>query len=361
MFHMGAGLLAQPRNIGQGLLGGMGSYQQYMGNQQQQAQNQLYQQTLMAKMERERQEREKEAGRQAAQQRVLGSMAPEPTVPLRPGGEQGGMLDIAEGYPGMAQKMVEQRMFPKTPKLDPEIQRYQYGLENPAFREYEMGKKRASKPEIDIRTGEARLPTDREILRKNIIARGEEAYEFNKGLLTDAFGAQKSIADYDRILNLLDTAATGPLEETKLKAKRLAGKMGFDIDVSKIASGEELRVLLGNEVMSRIGETKGAVSEKEMDLFREYSANYGNTPEGNRAIINWKKAKAQRDIEIGKIIRAGRKARKNAVQIQDEIWAYIDQHDISSTLTQSGVQGMAGLSQEEMSELEELRKQQGAM
>jgi hypothetical protein len=110
--------------------------------------------------------------------------------------------------------------------------------------------------------------------------------------------------------------------------------MGVKVDTDSIGRAEELMTLFGDEVMSRVGETKGAVSQKEMELFKEYSSNFGKTPEGNRAILRFKQAKLKRDIEIAKMVR---KMQKNpmltSIDIEEAIWNRVNEQDLSGMLT----------------------------
>ena len=84
--------------------------------------------------------------------------------------------------------------------------------------------------------------------------------------------------------------------------------------------------------MARVAQTKGAVSEKEMELFKQYSANFGNTPEGNKRIINFKKAKSKRDIAVGKMIVDMQRAGESSYDIDLAIDEHIAANSILDTL-----------------------------
>jgi len=190
--------------------------------------------------------------------------------------------------------------------------------------------KQAGRNNINVNTGEVKLPTDQEIMREDMLDRAGNARKFNNTVIADGRSGVKSSADYTRALAILDNVETGTFEETKLNAKKLGAALGFDVDMRDIADSEQLMTLLGDQVMARVGETKGAVSEKEMALFTRYSANYGNTTEGNRHILQFKMEKAQRDIVLSRIARNNKG--KTSVQVEAELWDYITAHPIGESL-----------------------------
>jgi hypothetical protein len=293
-FMMGLGLLANRGNFSGGLLGAQ------FANQQQ----------LMAQKK----------AQQEARNQFLQGLAPEQQA-------------YAQAFPNQFGQAYGNQMF-AAPKDRKVIQgadgfNYQYllgqGVSPQVAQERAFGK-------MTINTGNQQLPTEAEILREDTLSRAGEARDFIKGVMDVGYDARGKMAEYDRALTLLETVQTGPFQENLMAAKRMASQIGLDVDLSKVSSAEELRVLLGNEVMSRVGETKGAISEKEMDLFIQYSANFGNTPEGNRKILEFKKAKATRDMELMKIVRDMRKSGKTSPEIQEAVMDYVNEHDISSML-----------------------------
>lgn len=185
---------------------------------------------------------------------------------------------------------------------------------------------------INISTGETQLPTKSAILREDTLARANSARTYNEGAMTASRDAMTALPKVDRALKLLDTVGTGPLEQQKLQLKKVGKMLGFDVNPAEIGSAEELQTILGDQIMARIGQTKGAVSEKEMQLFSDYSANFGKTPEGNKRILQFQKEKMLRDVEIGKMIRKMRKENATSIDIQNAIDDYVAQNDISNVL-----------------------------
>jgi len=89
----------------------------------------------------------------------------------------------------------------------------------------------------------------------------------------------------NQVLSLYDRGATtGFGSEFGAKVRSVGLALGMDVDKNKLASVEGFRTLGLQFVQNAIQLTKGAISEKEMDLFRDGSINVGNTKQGNMLI-----------------------------------------------------------------------------
>jgi hypothetical protein len=186
--------------------------------------------------------------------------------------------------------------------------------------------------QTNIYNGNPPLPTDQQILRDDLIANAQRARESVMQNIKQGDSSTLTITNLNKALGLLDKVETGSLEETKIGLSKFAKSLGIDVDVSKISNAEQLMVLLGDEVMARVGETKGAVSEKEMDLFTRYSANFGNTVEGNRKILQFKLAKAKRDQKIASIARTMMDQKKPSTEIERAILKHINENPLTDYL-----------------------------
>lgn len=136
--------------------------------------------------------------------------------------------------------------------------------------------------------------------------------------LTDAQAAYSGVS---RAIDLLDPkngdVYTGMGGEALAWGKSLGAAFGFfEEDVKNI---QELRVLLGDRIMARVAQTKGAVSEKEMDLFEKFSANFGNTAEANTAILKVLQNVLKRDLEVRRYAADLRKQNIPSLQLQNLI------------------------------------------
>lgn len=170
------------------------------------------------------------------------------------------------------------------------------------------------------------LSPEEEALKTQQNLRIEGAYKANEELIKAGGDARKLERDADQALKLLDNVKTGKAEQFLLDARKLAKTFGFEI--GDVKDAEQIRTLFGNFVMDRILQTKGAVSDKEMQLFSEYSANYGNTPEGNKQILQFAKGAYKRSSEISRMIRDMRKQGKDEFEINLAVEDYQDKNPI---------------------------------
>ncbi len=182
--------------------------------------------------------------------------------------------------------------------------------------------------------GAAGDTTEEAITRDTGISRAQGAAKRNDVVLEAGLGARANTRRYETMLKLLDNVDTGTFAETLTGVKKAAEGLGIDVDTRGLANAEQLMVLLGDEVMSRISETKGAVSEKEMELFQTFSAGFGKTVEGNRQIIRYKLAQSKRNVALGDTVLKMRKADAPARDIEGAIYSYINdpKNDLSTYL-----------------------------
>jgi hypothetical protein len=161
------------------------------------------------------------------------------------------------------------------------------------------------------------------------IRRGEMGDKRLAEIQTNAASMSGNLGSLRETRALLDKVRTGFGAETITAAKRLLPGVS-------VANEEQLQTLLGDQVMARVAQTKGAVSEKEMDLFQQYSANFGKTPEGNKRIVDFAIKAAERAKKIDTVITAGLETGKSPFEIQRDIKAIQDSEPLESTLSGAG-------------------------
>lgn len=110
--------------------------------------------------------------------------------------------------------------------------------------------------------------------------------------------AAKNEKSYEKLLNVVSKVDTGTFAEMKVDAQKALASLGFDVDMTAIANAEQLRSLAMGEVLKLIDQTKGAISEKEMDAFERASINLGNTPAGNALLAKAGIAAARRSRQL---------------------------------------------------------------
>jgi hypothetical protein len=116
--------------------------------------------------------------------------------------------------------------------------------------------------------------------------------------------ADKVLDDVNSMLSLVNKADTGTFVESKLALKKAALAMGFSVNEKEIATLEAMKSKGMDFILQRISKTKGAISEKEMNAFKEASASVANTPEGNRMILALSSRVAERMKAEAEAVRA---------------------------------------------------------
>ena len=99
----------------------------------------------------------------------------------------------------------------------------------------------------------------------------------------------------------------------------------FGIDSSELAKMERLDVLLGDFVMARVAQTKGAISEKEMALFERWAAGATKTKEANMDILRALKKVEDRRIVLSQKARELRQGGlTDSVELDDALQLWMD-------------------------------------
>jgi hypothetical protein len=137
-------------------------------------------------------------------------------------------------------------------------------------------------------------------------------------------GAREAIDMANLGLNLLNKGVpTGTGQDAALMAKKMANAFGADFDVS---NQELFKSKIEPMLMDFIANTKGAISDKEMDVFASWSAGLSKTPEGNRKILNAMKKAANNVIEVNGLLSKMPKA--SPMQQQEAVNKYLDDNPL---------------------------------
>jgi len=142
-------------------------------------------------------------------------------------------------------------------------------------------------------------------------------------------GAQEAIAKVDTAIALLndDDVYTGQFAGVRQKVLAMAAPFGFsETWTRKLEKAETLDVLLGDFVMARVAQTKGAISEKEMDLFAKWAAGGSKSKDGNLRILNALRQVEARRVSLAKeanrLLRADRNI--DAVELNFRLQDWMD-------------------------------------
>ena len=104
-----------------------------------------------------------------------------------------------------------------------------------------------------------------------------------------------------------DTGGLEPFKNTLRKYAMSAGVDFTDAEKEELANAEKFTQLSGEFVFKAISQTKGSISEKEMDLFQAMSPSMVNSKLGNRLMLEYAQKRANRDVELNKYIQGLKK------------------------------------------------------
>jgi hypothetical protein len=157
-----------------------------------------------------------------------------------------------------------------------------------------------------------RIPDPKDVREANI-----NKTEDNQAMATEAdwkgraLTGRNTIQTVKTMLSTLDKVDdTGGLEPFKNTLRKYAMSAGVDFtddEKEKLANAEKFTQLSGEFVFKAISQTKGSISEKEMDLFQAMSPSMVNSKLGNRLMLEYAQKRANRDVELNKYIQGLKK------------------------------------------------------
>jgi len=141
--------------------------------------------------------------------------------------------------------------------------------------------------------------------------------------------SKEALVKVDSAIELLndDDVYTGAFSGVRERFLAMVAPFGFSETWSrKLAKAETLGVFLGDFVMARVAQTKGAISEKEMDLFAKWAAGGSKSKEGNLRILQALRGVETRRIalsrEANRLIREDKN--RNAVELDFMLQDWMD-------------------------------------
>jgi len=198
------------------------------------------------------------------------------------------------------------------------IQEYQFAKEQGypgTFQQYKMEMAKAGATSVNVGGS------------KNIFQQeGEQSKAYGKGMgdlrieiQKSAFNAPGQIAKLNRLEELLQGVEGGKLAPLGTEVSGLARSLGFNID-PKLGNKQAAEALAVEMALSMKPVGSGAMSDRDFENFMQTVPSLSKTAEGRKQITQTLKAKAKRDMEIGKMARSY--AAKNNGVIDD---GFLDQ------------------------------------
>lgn len=152
-----------------------------------------------------------------------------------------------------------------------------------------------------------RIPDPKDVRRTNIDTKEDnQAMDTETAWRERAITGTNTLQTVNTMLSTLDKVDdTGGLSNFKNTLKKYAMSAGYDFtdaEKEQLANAEKFTQLSGEFVFKAISQTKGSISEKEMDLFTAMSPSMVNTKLGNRLMLEYAKKRANRDVELNRYI-----------------------------------------------------------
>jgi len=166
----------------------------------------------------------------------------------------------------------------------------------------------------------------------------DNANEFVNTQRNSALDSAKSIRPATRALTLLEKGdlETGGIAELKTNAIAMLDSLGIPIDeqtMEKVANTQNFRAEVGKFLFDNISNTKGSISEKEMDIFAKISPGLQMTPEANKTLLNYVIKKAERDKDKVKFIQKMRRDGVSIIEQRNRLEDYMLDNDLSEILS----------------------------
>ena len=142
--------------------------------------------------------------------------------------------------------------------------------------------------------------------------RGQSEQQRTQTQIEEGLTSADQLATVNRSIDLLESVPTGNLDALVLRGQRLLGIAGAD--------KTELQANLGTAVLARLKETFGAqFTEREGALLRDFSADFGKSTAGNKALLARAKRLIQRKAQRGIAAAIRNKDFAAARQIQEAL------------------------------------------
>ena len=165
-----------------------------------------------------------------------------------------------------------------------------------------------------------------------------QAGDFLKKERSDAIANAKVIIPASRSLRLLEKGGidTGGLAELKTDMVVVMDSLGIPLPddmVEKAANAEEFRAQVGKFLFLNIQQTKGSISEKEMDIFKKISPNLDMSVAANKSLLKYIIARAEREKKKITFMQGLRKRGVPMRDRQDLVEDWMLENDLSEMIT----------------------------
>jgi len=161
--------------------------------------------------------------------------------------------------------------------------------------------------------------------------------EFLRERRKNAQSVKSMIPDINRLGRLLDSGVkTGRFQDLVLPFKQITSDLGLGFDVNEIAGQEEFRSISSNIALSIGQKLKGSMSDGDRELLvNRIAPSIATSPEGNKAIVAFLGAGAEKEKEIDKLILRLNKQGVDPFEIEEKVNEFVDSNFISDRVTKA--------------------------
>ena len=168
-------------------------------------------------------------------------------------------------------------------------------------------------------------------------ARNQRGLDFADSIFDQASSSLATKETAKEALGRLDNIETGGLAEAKVGFLKLANSMGLPLSedtLREIGDTEAFMSATGNFLFDSIEKTKGSISDSEMKIFRSINPGIVQTKEGNRIMLNYFIAKADRNQKLADYVEELEIDDVSPTEIQRKARAWLKdpENDLSNTL-----------------------------
>jgi hypothetical protein len=351
LLNIGLGILmgntGRPGDLGQGVLQGVGNYQNMMAQQQRQKLLEQQQQMQNTQFEWTKADREREQAQRDKQQELMGRLPQ--TLGINP--------DVLAAYPQIGQKLLEQQYMPQEIKAyKPGDVLYQGGKQvgaipsaedlnpnkpfmvidgqivpNKAYQDYELEKASRSAAKTTLNVNQTQEKEENKAVGKYF---GEQYADIQKSGLS----ASGKINRVQRLNQLLENVNTGKFTPLGVEVASAAQSLGFSIDpkLGNKQAAEALSNEMALEMRNPSGGAgmPGALSDKDREFLKQMVPGIEKTPEGRRMISESMVKLAKREQEVAKMARQYRKKNGTIDEgFYEELQAYSEKNPLFSSST----------------------------
>lgn len=169
-----------------------------------------------------------------------------------------------------------------------------------------------------------------------------------------ARASHKSDAEINRFEQFLSAAGSGTEEDLTLALRKVADAAGFDVDMNRVGAQEAMQSIGTQMGLGFVSQTKGAISNAEMELFMQAVPGLARSVEGNLLMLEMARKMNKRSRDVANLAR---RYRSEHGRIDDGFFDQLDRYHAENPLFTEEMQEKVSNLSTEPSGMMELQQQ----